>query len=439
MPARFVPDHKDPLARGGSLALDNLAPSCAPCNHRKGKMSAAGFEYLLACAAKLSEPDRTDLMQRLEIAVQLAAQRRWHGRKPKPGQPPTADGGALLSDKAKAQFFPGQRRKVELNDWDPLYDRQQGDKRIKLDLIMPITGQPLLALPDFVTPGYERMDVENSAIDEIDLRTEIEGITVEIYHTHESGPMEVEWGKGLDEAEAEAADRKRKLMLTACTLKGFKLVRVNREKQSLVALTFSINTKRDTLLVVWAHKYQGATFWAEFSATKQELPERAARAGDAAPGRAVQGDERLRDGQGPQRTARQSRRAGLPVPRVHPHPGPSRRAPEDARRQEQPSAPEAEDADRGEGELTDVRAQDIFDIVLERVRECQRLERPHHRHPPRRERQRGTAGRGAPAAGVRRRLRHRRPPRSAPVAQPRPGLRALLRPGTPNTAPRSRS
>jgi hypothetical protein len=162
---------------------------------------------------------------------------------------------------------------VELNDWDPLYDRQQGDKRIKLDLIMPITGQVMLALPDFVTPGYERMDVENSAIDEIDLRTEIEGITVEIYHTHESGPMEVEWGKGLDEAEAEAADRKRKLMLTACTLKGFKLVRVNREKQSLVALSFSINTKRDTLLVVWAHKYQGATFWAEFSATKQELPD----------------------------------------------------------------------------------------------------------------------------------------------------------------------
>jgi 5-methylcytosine-specific restriction endonuclease McrA len=79
----LVPDHKDPLARGGSLALDNLAPSCAPCNHRKGKMSAAGFEYLLACAAKLSEPDRTDLMQRLEIAVQLAAQRRWQGRKPK--------------------------------------------------------------------------------------------------------------------------------------------------------------------------------------------------------------------------------------------------------------------------------------------------------------------------------------------------------------------
>lgn len=167
-------------------------------------------------------------------------------------------------------FFPGARRRVELEDWRPLMN-EQGDRRIRLDLLMPLTGQAILGMPTFVSAAYERMDVEDSAIKDVDLFTELEGITVEGYATDQSKPLELEWGVGLDEAEAQAKEAKRKLLLTGCTLRSFKLVRVTRDKMAIVALRLSVSTKSDVALVIWAHRYHGATFWAEFTATQGEI------------------------------------------------------------------------------------------------------------------------------------------------------------------------
>jgi 5-methylcytosine-specific restriction endonuclease McrA len=36
-------DHMIPLSRGGTNAIDNIAPACGPCNRRKGTMTATEF------------------------------------------------------------------------------------------------------------------------------------------------------------------------------------------------------------------------------------------------------------------------------------------------------------------------------------------------------------------------------------------------------------
>lgn len=162
------------------------------------------------------------------------------------------------------EFFHGQRRKLEIDDWQPLRN-EQDEKRIRFDLLMPLTGQSYLAMPTFVAPSYEKMECEGSAVKDTDLLTQIEDVTLELYATDQSGPLEVDWGIGLDEAEAEARDRKRKLLLTRCTLRNFKLVRVKRGEDQIVAVKFSVTTRSTRGLAAWAHEYNGKTLWCEFS------------------------------------------------------------------------------------------------------------------------------------------------------------------------------
>jgi len=171
------------------------------------------------------------------------------------------------------EFFPGQRRKLEIEGWQPLKN-EQDEKRIRFDLLMPLTGQPYVAMPTFLSPAYERMEVEGSAIKDIDLFTLIEDVTLELYATDQSGPLEVDWGIGLDEAEAESRNRKRKLLLTRCTLRNFKVIRIKRGEDDLVAAKFSVTTRSTRGLAAWAHDYNGKTLWADFSI-------------DAAPGQAT--------------------------------------------------------------------------------------------------------------------------------------------------------
>ncbi len=162
------------------------------------------------------------------------------------------------------EFFQGQRRKLEIADWQPLRN-EQDEKRIRFDLLMPLTGQPYLAMPTFLAPSYEKMEIEGSAIKDTDLLTSIDDVTLEMYATDQSGPLEVEWGIGLDDAQAEVRERKRKLLLTRCTLRNFKLLRVKRGEDNLVAVKFSVTTRSTRGLAAWAHDYNGKTLWCEFS------------------------------------------------------------------------------------------------------------------------------------------------------------------------------
>jgi 5-methylcytosine-specific restriction endonuclease McrA len=56
-------DHKTPFSRGGTHCLKNLAPSCAPCNLRKGKMTAAEFKTFRRAWLSLSTVERKALLK----------------------------------------------------------------------------------------------------------------------------------------------------------------------------------------------------------------------------------------------------------------------------------------------------------------------------------------------------------------------------------------
>ena len=59
-----------------------------------------------------------------------------------------------------SEFFPKQRRKLDLVDYDPLLNAQS-EKRFRFDFIMPLTGQSFNGMPDFVSEGFGKMEVEN--------------------------------------------------------------------------------------------------------------------------------------------------------------------------------------------------------------------------------------------------------------------------------------
>lgn len=70
-------DHAIPVNRGGSLALENIEFPCQPCNARKGQLLPEEYAALYRALKAWPIVARQDVLHRLEIAVQLAAQRRF--------------------------------------------------------------------------------------------------------------------------------------------------------------------------------------------------------------------------------------------------------------------------------------------------------------------------------------------------------------------------
>jgi hypothetical protein len=170
----------------------------------------------------------------------------------------------------KFEFFPGQRRKVELTDWRPLMNAQS-EKRLRLDFLLALTGQNMIGIPNFVGPSYEVMDRENSALTETDLAPELEGVTVQVYSTDTvKFPIEIDT-VGLNLVNVDEQLGRRHLLMTGATIRNFRLVRETRDKLALVCLKFSVTVPSDGGLVLWAHHYHGATFWAQFTETQDTM------------------------------------------------------------------------------------------------------------------------------------------------------------------------
>lgn len=76
-------DHMLPLSRGGGVELENLDYPCKPCNARKGSMPPDKYFRLLKFLDDELPLEKTDVLQRLEISVQLAAADRVRRAKEK--------------------------------------------------------------------------------------------------------------------------------------------------------------------------------------------------------------------------------------------------------------------------------------------------------------------------------------------------------------------
>lgn len=145
------------------------------------------------------------------------------------------------------KFFPGAKRRAMLEAWTPLMNAQD-EKRVRFDFAMPLTGETFNGMPAFVGSAFESMNKEDSVEKKSTLDIELEGITIEMFATDKSP--------------------RRHNMLTAATLRSFSL---ERDGEGMVHLHFSTTVKRDEDLAVWAHKYEGATMWIEFTATQPSL------------------------------------------------------------------------------------------------------------------------------------------------------------------------
>jgi hypothetical protein len=96
-------DHGTPLSRGGSAGLDNLDYPCAADNKRKGSLTVAEYQELLAFLNTKHPLMRANVLSRLERADALAAgarraqmlsakiQKMSQGREPENKRAPDAD------------------------------------------------------------------------------------------------------------------------------------------------------------------------------------------------------------------------------------------------------------------------------------------------------------------------------------------------------------
>lgn len=145
------------------------------------------------------------------------------------------------------KFFPGAKRRVNLESWVPLMNSQD-EKRVRFDFDMPLTGESFDGMPAFAGSAFESMNKENSVEKKSTLDIELEGIAIEFFATDSS--------------------KRRHNMLTSATLRSFYL---ERDGEGVVHLHFSTTVRRDEELSIWAHKYEGATMWLEFTATQPSL------------------------------------------------------------------------------------------------------------------------------------------------------------------------
>lgn len=75
-------DHIEPVKRGGSLGLGNLAIACKICNQTKGELTAEEYQALMRGLETFPQAARNDILKRLRTAA-MGARMRFHPREQK--------------------------------------------------------------------------------------------------------------------------------------------------------------------------------------------------------------------------------------------------------------------------------------------------------------------------------------------------------------------
>jgi hypothetical protein len=144
------------------------------------------------------------------------------------------------------EFFPRQRRRATLKDWSPKRNNEH-EKRVLINFTIPLTGESLVGIPDFVNDAFVAIEKQGNPIEGITLETEIEGVTLEFFDTPEA--------------------KRRCYMLTAATLRKFTLHR----KDEQTVLSFNTTIPRPIEIYEWLDKYEGCDVFISFDATQASL------------------------------------------------------------------------------------------------------------------------------------------------------------------------
>jgi hypothetical protein len=150
----------------------------------------------------------------------------------------------------ETSFFGGNRRKTELGSWQVLQSRA-GEKHMKFAFEMGLSGENIVAMPEWIGDAFEAMEHDGSAIGRSTLNRILEGMTMEIFPTDKH--------------------KRPTLSLTGATIKNLYLLRSGEEDDAEVVLHMTIYSPANVQARDWAWDTLRGTFWAAFEYSQTEM------------------------------------------------------------------------------------------------------------------------------------------------------------------------
>lgn len=152
------------------------------------------------------------------------------------------------------EFFPKKRRRLDL--LKPTLKRNaQNEKRITMLMSMPLEGENLVGIPDYIDAAFSAVGKENSAVMDASVGTELDAMNVRFYQLSEKDSPE------------KAVDMK----LMGALVSGFvvsRRVSKGDTPKNDVTLDFKVTVPYRPAIWGWAGDAAGNTMFAEFEMTQ---------------------------------------------------------------------------------------------------------------------------------------------------------------------------
>lgn len=149
-------------------------------------------------------------------------------------------------------FFPAQRRKLVLEKM--VANEKDNNPNLVFSFCMPLTGEPMVGLPDFIQPAYEAVNREGSLVPEAGLgKFELSGLTVEFFRTMEH--------------------KKKMLSCVNKTLMDFSIEREKDGDTFKTVLRFKMRVEETKPRLLFWHDLRGVNMYAEFTPCADALKE----------------------------------------------------------------------------------------------------------------------------------------------------------------------
>lgn len=153
------------------------------------------------------------------------------------------------------QFFQRNRRKILMEGINTQVNGKTDDRKVVLSFMLPITGQKLTGLPQFLQPAFEAIEKEHSLIARAPLEKDfhLEGMTLEFFSQEDS--------------------KERICLLTNKTLYDFCVEREPEGDTLLSVLRFKLRTKETMGVYGFWCKHGVHAIWTDFTPCENAVKE----------------------------------------------------------------------------------------------------------------------------------------------------------------------
>jgi len=141
-------------------------------------------------------------------------------------------------------FFPSQRRKLALEKMTA--NEKDNNPNLVFGFCMPLTGEPMIGLPDFIQPAYEAVNKEGSLVPDAGLgKFELSGMTIEFFRTSEH--------------------KKRMIGFVNKALMDFSIEREKDGDTFKTVLRFKVRVEETKARLLFWHGQRGVAMYADFT------------------------------------------------------------------------------------------------------------------------------------------------------------------------------